>query len=118
MDESGRLYFEGRLDEQIKVAGFRISPEEIESVAHAAPGIEEAVAVGIPDPERGNQRLVLHVAAAETDIDTLRHHLRVHLAPYQQPAEIVRHATLPRSANGKFDRQALIHQTQMTTEAH
>lgn len=117
IDESGRLHFEGRLDEQIKVAGFRISPEEIESVAHAAPGIEEAVAVGVPDPERGNQRLQLHVAPADADVDALRHHLRLHLAPYQQPAEIVRHATLPRSTNGKFDRRALMHQTR-TTEAH
>ena len=110
MDASGRLHFEGRLDEQIKVAGFRISPEEIESVAHAAPGIEETVAVGLPDPESGNQRLVLHVAPMEVDVDALRHHLRMHLAPYQQPAAIVRHVALPRSANGKFDRQALMTQ--------
>ena len=117
MDQAGRLHFEGRLDEQIKVAGFRISPEEIESVTHAAPGIEEAVAVGLPDPERGNQRLALHVAPLDADLDALRHHLRLHLAPYQQPAEIIRHATLPRSANGKFDRQALLNQTK-TTETH
>ena len=118
MDESGRLYFQGRLDEQIKVAGFRISPEEIESVAHAAPGIEEAAAVGVPDPESGNQRLVLHVAPLEADLASLRRHLRAHLAPYQQPAAIVRHAALPRSANGKFDRRALVRPAATTTEAH
>ncbi|MFN2381525.1 MAG: AMP-binding protein, partial [Guyparkeria sp.] len=112
MDEAGRLYFEGRLDEQIKVAGFRISPEEIESVATAAPGIEEALAVGEPDPESGNQRLRLHVAPRDVDLEGLRRHLRAHLAPYQQPAAIETHAALPRSANGKFDRRALI-----TTEA-
>ncbi|KTG17299.1 MULTISPECIES: AMP-binding protein [unclassified Guyparkeria] len=116
MDEAGRMHFEGRLDEQIKVAGFRISPEEIESVAHAASGVEEAVALGLPDPERGNQRLQLHVAPAQVDADALRRHMRLHLAPYQQPAEIITHAALPRSANGKFDRQALLNQTQ--TEAH
>ncbi len=118
MDEAGRLYFEGRLDEQIKVAGFRISPEEIEATAHAAPGIDEAVALGLPDPESGNQRLVLHVAPGGADLDALRHHLRRHLAPYQQPAEIARHAALPRSANGKFDRQALAAPTGNPTEAH
>ncbi|WP_410474100.1 AMP-binding protein [Guyparkeria sp. TX1] len=112
LDEAGRLYFAGRLDEQIKVAGFRISPEEIEAVAHAAPGIEEAVAVGEPDPERGSQRLILHVAPRQADLEALRHHLRAHLAPYQQPAAIETHTALPRSANGKFDRRALT-----TTEA-
>ncbi len=112
MDETGRLYFEGRLDEQIKVAGFRISPEEIEAVATTAPGVEEAVVVGEPDPERGNQRLILHVAPGQADLEALRHHLRTHLAPYQQPAAITIHAALPRSANGKFDRRALT-----TTEA-
>ncbi|MCL7750426.1 AMP-binding protein [Guyparkeria hydrothermalis] len=117
MDNAGRLYFAGRLDEQIKVAGFRISPEEIESVAHAAAGIDEAVAVGVSDPESGNQRLVLHVAPDRADIEALRHHLRVHLAPYQQPAAIVAHAALPRSANGKFDRQALLDTTGNTGNA-
>ncbi|WP_322520952.1 AMP-binding protein [Guyparkeria halophila] len=107
MDEAGRLYFEGRLDAQIKVAGFRISPEEIEAVATTAPGVEEAVAVGEPDPESGNQRLILHVAPGQADLEALRHHLRAHLAPYQQPAAITAHAALPRSANGKFDRRAL-----------
>ncbi len=108
VDETGRLHFLGRMDEQIKVSGFRISPEEIEAVALAAPGIEEAVAVGEPDPELGSQRLVLHVAPRQVDLEALRHYLRAHLATYQQPAAIEPHAALPRSANGKFDRRALI----------
>ncbi len=106
-DEDGRLYFAGRIDEQIKVAGFRISPEEVESVALAAAGVTEAVALGRPDPASGNQRLVLHVAPDDVDLDALRHHLRRHLAPYQQPAEIHLHASLPRSDNGKLDRRQL-----------
>ncbi len=107
MDAQGRLFFAGRLDEQIKVAGFRISPEEIETVALDAPGVEEAVALGLPDPASGNQRLVLHVAPAEADMEALRHHLRIHLAGHQQPAKIQAHAALPRSNNGKLDRLAL-----------
>jgi acyl-CoA synthetase (AMP-forming)/AMP-acid ligase II len=106
-DADGRLYFAGRIDEQIKVAGFRISPEEVESVALDAPGVTEAIALGLPDPASGDQRLVLHVAAETVDLDRLRHHLRRHLAPYQQPAEIHRHASLPHSANGKLDRHRL-----------
>ncbi|MDG4867282.1 AMP-binding protein [Guyparkeria sp. 1SP6A2] len=107
MDAQGRLFFAGRLDEQIKVAGFRISPEEIEAVALGAPGVEEAVALGLPDTASGNQRLVLHVAPAEVDMAVLRHHLRIHLAGHQQPATIQAHAALPRSNNGKLDRLAL-----------
>ncbi|HSH84103.1 MAG TPA: hypothetical protein VK979_02945, partial [Guyparkeria sp.] len=79
-------------------------------------GIEEAVAVGIPDPDSGNQQLLLHVAPHDADLDGLRRHLRSHLAPYQQPAAIYRHAALPRSANGKFDRQALNAQKLNTQE--
>ncbi len=107
MNAEGRLFFAGRLDEQIKVAGFRISPEEIEAVALGVPGVEEAVALGLPDPASGNQRLVLHVAPAAVDLEALRHHLRIHLAGHQQPATIHRHTALPRSNNGKLDRLAL-----------
>ena len=107
MDAAGRMTFVGRIDEQIKVAGFRISPEEIESIALDAPGVAEAIALGTPDPGSGNQRLVLHVAPAGVDPEALRRHLRRHLAPYQQPAEIHRHEHLPRSDNGKLDRRRL-----------
>jgi len=107
MDASGRMTFVGRIDEQIKVAGFRISPEEIESVALDAPQVAEAIALGRPDPGSGNQRLVLHVAPVSVNTDALRQHLRRHLAPYQQPAEIHRHEHLPRSDNGKLDRRQL-----------
>ncbi len=107
MDESGRLYFRGRLDDQIKTAGFRVSPDEIESVALASPGVHEALAYAIPDVTLG-ARIGLAVAPASVDEAQLRQRLKEQLAPYQQPVCIQRHPALPRSANGKLDRKALM----------
>jgi len=107
MDEDGRLYFRGRLDDQIKTAGFRVSPEEIESVALASPGVHEALAYAIPDVTLG-ARIGLAVAPESVDEAQLRQRLKEQLAPYQQPVCIQRHPALPRSANGKLDRKALM----------
>ena len=109
MDESGRLYFRGRLDDQIKTAGFRVSPEEIESVALGCPGVAEALAYPILDDVLG-ARIGLAVAPLEADEAELRRRLRTELAPYQQPARLTRLMSLPRSANGKLDRQTLMAQ--------
>lgn len=106
MDESGRLYFRGRIDDQIKTAGFRVSPEEIESAALACPGITEALAYAIPDETLG-ARIGLAIAPENVDEVDLRHRLKAELAPYQQPMRIRLMPSLPRSANGKLDRRAL-----------
>ncbi len=60
-DADGVLWFSGRRDSLIKSAGFRVSPTEIESLAVTLPGVQDAVAFGIPDPELG-QAVVLAVS--------------------------------------------------------
>src|SRR3954469_6629675 len=52
-DEDGYLYFEGRADDVIISAGYRIGPFEVESALVAHPAVAEAAVVGAPDPERG-----------------------------------------------------------------
>ncbi|HQS03526.1 MAG: hypothetical protein B7Y58_09740 [Halothiobacillus sp. 35-54-62] len=123
-DAAGRYYFLGRLDEQIKVQGFRISPEEIEQAALRYPGITEALAFGYaPEScplgtlsEPSEPCFVGLVVAPDTvNRDELKSWLRSQLAPYQMPEQILSLPELPRSNNGKLDRAAsriiLINQT-------
>ncbi|WP_407276689.1 AMP-binding protein [Halothiobacillus sp. DCM-1] len=103
-DAAGRLYFVGRLDEQIKVQGIRISPEEIEAAAARHPAVIEALAFGYTEGE--NARIALVVAPESVPSDTLRRFLQAELAPFQWPHRIETWPNLPRSANGKLDRGA------------
>lgn len=104
-DAAGRLYFLGRTDEQIKSQGFRVSPEEVESVALHFDGVTEALAFGYQTND-DDTRIGLVVAPETIAPDALQHWLRARLAPFQMPAASVSVHALPRSNNGKLDRQA------------
>ncbi len=108
-DEEGFLYFVGRGDEMIKTSGYRVSPSEIEEVADAITEVGDVVAFGVEDARLG-QRIALVVRPAsghEIDPDALRAQLARDLPRYMVPADIHTRDELPRSPNGKFDRQAL-----------
>ncbi|CAO3362774.1 non-ribosomal peptide synthetase [Azospirillum melinis] len=101
----GGLELIGRIDDQLKLRGFRIEPAEIEAALLALPGIAQA-AVKLC----GTDRLVAYaVASAGTTPDptALREALRALLPDAMVPAEIVILASLPRLGNGKIDRAAL-----------
>jgi acyl-CoA ligase (AMP-forming) (exosortase A-associated) len=108
-DEEGFLYFVGRADEMIKTSGYRVSPTEVEEVAYGTGRIRDAVALGVPDPRLG-QRIVLVVSpAADVDLDAaaLKALLKKELPLYMVPGDVVVRPELPRSPNGKFDRNLL-----------
>lgn len=107
-DEDGFLYFVGRKDEMIKTSGYRVSPSEIEEAAYATGLVRDAVAVGVDDPTLG-QRVVLMVApiAAGFEVSALRAALRRDLPLFMVPAAIEVRSELPRSPNGKFDRNLI-----------
>lgn len=102
----GLLRFVGRDDEMIKVAGNRISPQEIEEAALSGGEAREAVAIGVPDPAQG-QAIVLVLAGDAASEPALRTRLKAELPNFMQPARIVWHDELPRNANGKLDRSGL-----------
>ncbi len=104
--EDGLLRFVGRDDEMIKVAGNRISPQEIEEAALAGDEAREAVAFGIADEAQG-QAIVLILAGEPTREPELRARLKRDLPNFMQPARIAWRDELPRNANGKLDRAAL-----------
>ncbi|MCC4598284.1 amino acid adenylation domain-containing protein [Xanthomonas campestris pv. phormiicola] len=104
--EDGTLLFVGRDDQQVKLRGFRIEPGEIEAALRTAPGVHDA-AVLVRDDRTGGRSLVAYVATPSLAVDAVRAHLATRLPDYMVPASYVRVDTLPLTANGKLDRQAL-----------
>jgi amino acid adenylation domain-containing protein len=107
----GALDYLGRLDEQVKLDGFRIEPAEIEVVLCRHPSVAEAVVVVAQGA--GGARLVAHVVPRNPRSDEgalaqiLATHCRQALAAYLVPQTFALHATLPLTASGKIDRRAL-----------
>ena len=111
-DEDGYLYFEGRGDDLIISAGYRIGPFEVESalVSHAA--VAEAAVVAAPDEERGSivrAVVVLRDGFQPSDVlvSELQQHVREQTAPYKYPRIVEFAAELPKTASGKVQRALL-----------
>jgi acyl carrier protein len=105
----GSLAFLGRVDDQVKVRGHRVEPEEIVAALDAHTGVEAAAVIARPGPD-GTSRLVAYVVAPPAVVLTpaaLRATLRDRLPEYMLPAVFVRLSALPLSASGKLDRTAL-----------
>ncbi|MGP4055141.1 acyl-CoA ligase FadD12 [Mycobacterium sp. 4D054] len=109
LDEDGRLFVVGRDDEMIVSGGENVYPIEVEKTLAAHPDVAEATVLGVDD-EKFGQRLeafvVLQPGAAATP-DTLKQHVRDHLANYKVPREITILDELPRSITGKISRKDL-----------
>ncbi|WP_338866517.1 amino acid adenylation domain-containing protein [Myxococcus stipitatus] len=107
---SGRIEFLGRVDNQVKLRGFRIEPGEVEVALRELAGMRQAhVRVWRP-PGEGEPRLVAYVVPPEGGLSPpgeLRATLRVRLPEYLVPAEFVALDALPISSSGKVDARAL-----------
>jgi len=111
-DEDGYLYFEGRADDLIISAGYRIGPSEVESALLAHPSVADAAVVAAPDPERGSVvRAVVVLREGQAASDALARALQTHVkavtAPYKYPRIVEFADALPRTASGKVRRAAL-----------
>jgi len=101
----GNLEFLGRIDEQIKIRGFRIEPGEIEAALRRHPAVTDA-AVAAHRVE-GRMLLAAFIAPKEIDVEHLKSVLAERLPGYMVPSVFVPLHELPRTANGKLDRQSL-----------
>lgn len=102
----GLLEFLRRSDHQVKVRGFRIEPEEIESALRSHPRVDDAMVIADRTPQ-GNRLIALVVPAQEDPptIDELRQHLRSRLPEYMLPTSYIPVETIPLTTNGKRDRR-------------
>ncbi|MGH2945317.1 MAG: acyl-CoA synthetase [Solirubrobacteraceae bacterium] len=115
-DEQGFLYFEGRTDDVIISAGYRIGPFEVESALGTHAAVAEAAAVAAPDAERGSvvrAVVVLRDGYAPSDAlaRELQDHVKARTAPYKYPRVVDFATELPRTASGKLIRRDLKGQT-------
>ena len=114
-DVDGYLYFEGRTDDVIISAGYRIGPFEVESalVSHAA--VAEAAVVAAPDDERGAVVRAVVVlrdgfAPGPALVAELQEHVKDQTAPYKYPRIVEFADELPKTASGKIKRASLMRQ--------
>jgi len=110
LDENGNYLFVGRKDHMIKTRGYRVELGEIEAVLVAHPAVDEAVALAIPDEAIGNTiRAIVTINDSRSLTSTeLKRHCAEKLPPYMVPEEVEISDTLPRTGNGKIDRQRLL----------
>jgi acetyl-CoA synthetase len=111
-DEDGYLWFEGRTDDVIISAGYRIGPFEVESALVSHPAVAEAAAVAAPDEVRG------HVVRAVVVLRDgfrpsrelgreLQDHVKEQTAPFKYPRLVEFADSLPKTASGKIKRAEL-----------
>jgi len=112
VDEDGYLWYQGRSDDVIKSAGYRIGPAEIESCLVKHPAVQNAAVIGKPDAARGaiiKAFVVLQQGFSPTEslVAEIQSHVRGRLAPYEYPREIEFIDALPMTTTGKVQRKEL-----------
>jgi len=110
-DGEGFLYIVGRKRDRIVAAGHTVWPSEVEEVLESHPGVERAVAVGVPDPLRCATDVEAFITVKDADSEGLDAELMTLCAQsldyYKVPAKITVVESLPLTALGKVDRAAV-----------
>lgn len=111
-DANGDLWYEGRADDVISTAGYRVGPGEIEDCLISHPAVAMVAVVGIPDELRGESVKAFIVlsdgyTASEELTEQLKEHVKFRLAFYQYPRSITYLDELPMTATGKIMRREL-----------
>jgi len=106
---NGEIEFLGRVDEQVKVRGFRIEPNEITAALNSCEGVQTSTVVARQD-HRGEKRLIAYIvktAGSSLTAPELRDQLSKVLPDYMIPTAFVQVDEIPTTMNDKVDRQAL-----------
>jgi acyl-coenzyme A synthetase/AMP-(fatty) acid ligase len=109
LDEDGYLYLVGRRDEMLKVSGNRLYPREISDQLAAITGVAEAEVVSVKpdDDETHLVAFVVQEPSRALQPMAIRRELASRVPSFMLPARVVILPAMPRTANGKPDRQAL-----------
>jgi len=115
IDADGYIWFQGRADDVISSAGYRIGPGEIENCALTHDAVLQVAAIGVPDPDGGLRGDVVKLCvvlregllADEKLRRSLQSHIKEHLAAYEYPRIIEFYNNLPMTTTGKVQRNVL-----------
>jgi amino acid adenylation domain-containing protein len=102
------LIYLGRVDNQIKIQGYRVELGEVEAILRQEAGVEVAIAVGWPVTASGADGIVGFIGADHADTAAIRQRVIARLPPYMHPSELRLVAEFPLNSNGKVDRKALL----------
>jgi acetyl-CoA synthetase len=109
-DDDGYFWIIGRIDDVIKVSGYRLGTAEVESALVSHDAVAEAAAIGVPDELKGNvihAYCILRAGAQPPTVDELKAHVRHELGPIAVPAHIEYVDGLPKTRSGKIMRRVL-----------
>ena len=112
VDEDGYYWIIGRIDDVIKVSGYRLGSAEIESALVSHPAVSEAAAIGLPDELRGN---IIHAtvilrqnfSASPALAEELKVHVEKEIGPIAKPSFLEFADSLPKTRSGKIMRRVL-----------
>ena len=112
IDEDGYVFMQGRADDIINSAGYRVGPTEVENALIEHHAVQESAVVASPDPERGEivKAFVVLSAGHEGDdalVRSLQDHCKRLTAPYKYPRKIEFIDELPKNVAGKLLRNQL-----------
>ena len=107
--DDGNIRIIGRIDNQVKIHGYRVELGDIQSVLERLPNIISAVVIAPWDDEKHTERRIVAciIAAEEIDYENIRKELNKHLPRYMMPSTIIPFDSFPLTSNGKVDRRAL-----------
>jgi acetyl-CoA synthetase len=111
-DEDGYYWVIGRVDDVIKVSGYRLGTAEIESALVSHPAVAEAAAIGLPHEVKGNAihaYVILRAGQQKSDnlVTELRNHVGHEMGPIAKPEHIEIVDSLPKTRSGKIMRRVL-----------
>lgn len=106
-DASGRFHCLGRIDNQVKVMGYRVELEEIDAHLRTVSGVDVVGSVAWPMANGMAHGIVGFVGAAAIDAPRTLEQLRARLPPYMLPSRLIALEHMPLNSSGKVDRKAL-----------
>jgi acetyl-CoA synthetase len=112
IDEDGYVWIIGRMDDVLKVSGYRLGTAEVESALVSHPDVSEAAAIGLPHELKGNAihaYVILRAGMVGSDslAEELRNHVGHEMGPIAKPETITFLDSLPKTRSGKIMRRLL-----------
>ena len=109
MDEDGYFYIVDRKKDMILCSGYNVYPREVEEVLYMHPAVQEAAAIGVPDPYRGEsvKAYVVLKPGATATAEEIVAFCKDKLAPFKVPKQVAFEKELPKTMVGKVLRREL-----------